>query len=1005
MKTRISLFLILCAVFSNSAIKCEGGTAGAGTTTTGQTSGISTENIQSQGGQAPQGTGEDTSQVQSPGIPSGATAPSPPINSDTPRAQDQIVTSPSPPSEGTKKEIQIKSSLLKGRKGVVVTGSCNASFLVFFVPYLFIDVDTESSNVYMGTDVNYLDVTEYMGNKDNKNDIKNVCENNKKFKFVTLIDDDNLILKWKVYGPNDKIPNPAEKVEVRKYKIKNLSGVFTAVQVHTALQQNGSTVFESKNYALSNDIPEKCDAIAANCFLSGNVYIEKCYKCTLKMNDENETDVCYSYVPKDAKAENQETIPAKGSNEDSSEAELDASIDKILEGVYKYDKTDKKILVNFFEAEASLKAELLNYCSLLKTVDNSGILENYELGNEEQIFSNLTKILKKHPEETKSTLYNKLKNVAICMKNAEEWMENKKGLLLPTLSFEDMKLNHNYTAKEGEEKTVSNNNINEDEPNGHFNGVIDLETAEKTNFSPSQFADKMYCNAEYCDRTKEENGCISKINVEDQGNCATSWIFASKLHLESIKCMKGYDHIPSSALYVANCSQKEGDAKCNTASSPLEFLNILDGEHFLPSASDMPYSYKLVGDVCPKPKHHWTNLWNNIKLLNHKNVPNSIGTKGYTAYQSEHFKNNMDEFIKIVKSEIMKKGSVIAYVKTNQMMDYDINGKTVHGICGGEVPDLAVNIIGYGNYINAEGMKKSYWLVRNSWGKSWGDKGNFKVDMHTPADCQHNFIHTAAVFNLDMPQMDVNTKQEPEIYNYYLKNSPDFYNNLYYKNFDALKASASNKQNGFHNNSVIHGQSDDKSQGFGNLAVDLLSSFTKLAGKAAEVAVDTAINAAKDVMGRGAATTGGGGTSGTESAGTGGEQGQPGVASMSGNSLETSGSQPSGDTAAVAGPEQTPTQTASVTPPVNTNATSTQMLHILKRIKNSKMKTHLVMYKSHETITSGHDCSRSLSINPEKFEECVKICNENWSKCEDDPIPGICLSKHDADKYCIFCYV
>ncbi|KJP86518.1 hypothetical protein AK88_03809 [Plasmodium fragile] len=79
--------------------------------------------------------------------------------------------------------------------------------------------------------------------------------------------------------------------------MKNLSGEFTSVQVHSVIQQNGSNVFESKNYALSNDMPEKCDAIASNCFLNGSVYIEKCYVCTLKMKNVNSSDVCYNYVP------------------------------------------------------------------------------------------------------------------------------------------------------------------------------------------------------------------------------------------------------------------------------------------------------------------------------------------------------------------------------------------------------------------------------------------------------------------------------------------------------------------------------------------------------------------------------------------------------------------------------------------------------------------------------------------------------------------------------------
>ncbi|KJP86519.1 hypothetical protein AK88_03810 [Plasmodium fragile] len=102
-------------------------------------------------------------------------------------------------------DIQVKSSLLKDYKGVKVTGPCNASFLVFFAPYLFIDVDADSSNIYLGTDLSDLEVTEQMGKGEHE---KNKCEEGKTFKFVAFIEDDHLTVKWKVYDSGVQPPTP-----------------------------------------------------------------------------------------------------------------------------------------------------------------------------------------------------------------------------------------------------------------------------------------------------------------------------------------------------------------------------------------------------------------------------------------------------------------------------------------------------------------------------------------------------------------------------------------------------------------------------------------------------------------------------------------------------------------------------------------------------------------------------------------------------------------------------
>ncbi|SBT57126.1 serine-repeat antigen [Plasmodium ovale wallikeri] len=370
-----------------------------------------------------------------------------------------------------------------------------------------------------------------------------------------------------------------------------------------------------------------------------------------------------------------------------------------------------------------------------------------------------------------------------------------------------------------------------------------------------------------------------------------------------------------------------------------------------------------VSDDCPKPKSNWVNLWTGIKLLDYVPTPNSVGTKGYTAYESAKFKGNMDSFIKKVKSEIKNKGSVIAYVRAENALSYDMNGGKIHKLCGSETPDHAVNIVGYGNYVSSDGKKKSYWTVRNSWGENWGDNGNFKVDMDTPTECKNNFIHTAAVFNLDLPIVEKPVKAEAELYNYYLKSSPDLYSNLYYSIYSKVAAE----------NGTVYGHAD------GNETVGVGS----VAGGESYV---EAGNTASYVAGR--------------------EGGVPGQKSSSSSSAATAatGEEKAGLSGSAVGKKTEETPMQPVGEPDSPTSDNVEVLHMLKNVKNNKVKISLVTYETSKAITADHVCSRAYSEDPDKLEECAQFCESNWNDCANKISPGYCLTLKRKTNDCFFCY-
>ncbi|SCO65682.1 cysteine protease, putative [Plasmodium vivax] len=900
------------------------------------------------------------------------------------------VQSGAPQLQATPKKAELQSSLLKNFTGVKVTGPCDTEVGLYLIPYIYISVNAKTDTIELSTRFPNSDNMLVQFKKENET-LTNVCggSSEKTFKFIMHLEDSILTLKW-IVNPQSTTGNK-NKADVKKYKVPELERPITSIQVHSVLIQEDTVIYKSKDYSVKTDIPEKCEQVASACFLSGNTDIESCYTCNLLIHNEDTSDKCFDYVSSEFKNQFQD-IKVKGQDdEESSEYKLAQTIDAVLSGIYKKDQNGKKELLTWGEVDSNVKEQISSYCHLLKDVDASGSLEVHQMGSEMDIFNNLITLLQKHSEEQKATLEWKLQNPALCLKDANNWVVNKKGLLLPLLQNGGSAINFGE-SNHVEDVKKDNLSTYQEGPDG----VIDLSVVhQNAHASSTPFTNHMFCNSDYCDRVKDTSSCMAKIEVQDQGDCSTSWLFASKVHLEAIKCMKGHDHVASSALYVANCSGKEANDKCHAASNPLEFLNTLEETKFLPAESDLPYSYKAVNNVCPEPKSHWKNLWENVKLLDPTNEPNSVSVKGYTAYLSDHFKGNMDAFIKSVKSQVMSKGSVIAYVKADDQMSYDLNGKKILSLCGSETPDLAVNIVGYGNYITAEGQKKSYWLLQNSWGKHWGDKGTFKVDMHGSAHCQQNFIHTAVVFNLDVP-LSQSPAKDTELYSYHLKSSPDFYKNLYYNAVGGEKGSVLSN--------AVQGQ--DTPPG------------------------EEALPGAK---------VDGGGTPGP----TGPEgQPQPHASSVGGQNpqepregeerqsqsevvaeepqQEVVAGQPSSEPLQTTPSSQQSTQPgvggAASTPPAQgtpeqansnggaENANISQIIHVLKHIKKTKMVTRIVTYEG-EYDLGDHSCSRTQASSLEKLDDCIKFCNDNLSMCERTVSPGYCLTKLRKANDCIFCFV
>ncbi|GAB65026.1 serine-repeat antigen [Plasmodium cynomolgi strain B] len=1005
------------------------------------------------------GIGSSSSNEETASPPTSADAKSNGIESESSDAASVQV------EDTSEQNIQITSALLKHSNGIKITGSCKAHFRVFLSPHLWIYAVAAENKIQLRP--NFGPITSIdLGNL--INDCKKGANNN--FKFVVHTSDDILTVKWKVTGEGAA---PGNQEDVKKYKLPPLDRPFTSVQVHSANAK--SKIIESKFYDIGSSMPAQCSVVATNCFLSGSLDIEHCYHCTLLEKKMAQNSECFKYVSKEAKELIEKDTPIKAQEEQAHSADhkLIESIDVILKAVYKSDKDDeKKELITLEEVDENLKKELANYCTLLKEVDTSGTLNNHKLANEIETYRNLTRLLRMHSEENVVTLQDKLRNAAICIKDIDKWIINKRGLSLPDgtpyYSEENTK---EYLAEEFLKEIEKEKNACDDDAfDKDTNGVIDLNKIPgEMKFKSPYFKKSKYCNNEYCDRWKDKTSCISNIEVEEQGDCGLCWIFASKLHVETIRCMRGYGHFRSSALFVANCSKRSPEDRCNVGSNPTEFLQIVKDTGFLPLESDLPYNYSQAGNSCPNKRSKWTNLWGNTKLLYHKRPNHLFQTFGYVSYESKRFENNIDLFIDILKREVQNKGSVIIYIKTENVIDYDFNGKVVHSLCGHNDADHAANIIGYGNYINVHGEKRSYWLVRNSWGYYWGDEGNFKVDMYGPDGCKRNFIHTAVVFKIDLGIVEVPKKDDRPFYNYFIEYVPNFLYNLFYSSYDkgddsntlcenAKGGEAVGGDSVVDGQAVVTGQTETPTPGAaqdgaqpGAVGSEVNAAAGDNAGivppvgsqtgavaqesgavtpETGAVAQESGVvapqagaiatqNGADTPQAGDIATQTGADTPQTGDIATqnGADTPQTGdIATQNGADTPQNGVPAPQTTAAASPPSVTPLNVTveegqrvggvvSLIPVDNSGEKKIPVMHILKYVKETKMTRAFVRYDSLNEIESSHSCSRTYAKDEKGHEECIQFCLKNWASCRGHYSPGYCLTKMYAGSNCFFCSV